>query len=197
MSGPAQELPAPDTVAEDVTSQLPAETPAAESQAAILPSVVEAGESDVRRSPQPDTSLSANPAPDAVPEAVAKEASESAGASHVSPRRLPSWNVDPPSPDSVPGVTPRGSPFLHLTPAQPSPCQVPKWGPSSRPVFSSVSRILQPREPEALHQPPTPTRRTTLRLSVLRSSRSRLATWYVTRLAPLLSSPSVVLTPLL
>ena len=109
MSGPAQELPAPDTVAEDVTSQLPAETPAAESQAAILPSVVEAGESDVRRSPQPDTSLSANPAPDAVPEAVAKEASESAGASHVSPRRLPSWNVDPPSPDSVPGVTPSGS----------------------------------------------------------------------------------------
>ena len=32
---------------------------------------------------------------------------------------------------------------------------------------------------------------------MLKSSRSRLATWYVTRLASLLSSPSVVLTPLL
>ena len=91
----------------------------------------------------------------------------------------------------------RGSPFLRLTPAQPSSCQVLRWEPSSLPVFSSVCRVLQPREPEALHRPPTPTRRTTSRLSVLKSSRSRLATWYVTRLASLLSSPSVVLTPLL
>jgi len=108
-SGPAQEPPAPDTVAVEATSQLPAEAPVAESPASVLPSEVEAGEPDSRRSPQPDTSLPANPAPDVVPEAVAQGASESAGASHVSPRRLPVWNVEPPSPDSVPEVAPSGS----------------------------------------------------------------------------------------
>ena len=109
LSGPAQEPTAPNVVAEDATSQLPAEALAAESQATILPTEVEAGGPNVRRSPQPDVALLTAPAPDVVPEAFAKEASESARASHVSPRRLPSWNVDPPSPDSVPGVTPSGS----------------------------------------------------------------------------------------
>ena len=109
MSGPAQDPPAPDTVAADATSQLPAEASVAEFQATVPPSEVETGEPDSRRSPQPDTSLPANPATDVVPEAAAQGASESAGASHVSPRRLPVWNVEPPSPDSVPEVAPSGS----------------------------------------------------------------------------------------
>ena len=90
----------------------------------------------------------------------------------------------------------RESPFLHPMPAQPSSHQVLKWGPSNKPVSSSECRALQPQELEALHRPPTPKRRMTSRLSVLKSSHSRLATWYVTRLASLLSH-LVVLTPLL
>ena len=91
----------------------------------------------------------------------------------------------------------RGSLFLHLTPAQPSSCQVLRWESPNLPDSSSVCRVLRPREPEILHRSPTPTRLTMSRRSGPKSSRSRLATWYVICLASLHSLPSVVLTPLL